>query len=126
MFSTAIPLVEVTLLKLQDLLSGARRAKGASLREVERATGVSNAYLSQMESGVVAEPSPKKLHALAEYYGLSYGALLNSCGYAVPNEVSQSVEQADHFMGEKLTPGERAALGAFLHELRKRAPKKKG
>jgi transcriptional regulator with XRE-family HTH domain len=110
--------------KFQELLAAARRAKGVSLREVERATGVSNAYLSQMESGAVAEPSPRKLQVLAKYYGLSYGTLMNACGYAAPSTVPTPQADAPTFMGEKLTPEESAAMSAFLHELRRRAPSK--
>jgi transcriptional regulator with XRE-family HTH domain len=111
--------------KFQELLAVARRAKGVSLREVERATGVSNAYISQMESGAVSEPSPRKLQVLAKYYGLSYGTLMNACGYAIPSASPASQSDAPTFMGEKLTPEESAAMGAFLHELRRRAPSKK-
>jgi len=111
-------------MKLQELLAEARRMKGVSLREVERATGISNAYLSQMETGAVAEPSPNKLHALAEYYGMSYGALMNACGYAVPT-VREGVAHDLSFMGERLSPAEGAAVAAFLHEMRKRSAKKR-
>jgi transcriptional regulator with XRE-family HTH domain len=110
--------------KLQKLLAEGRRAKGVSLREVERATGVSNAYLSQMETGQVAEPSPRKLQVLAEYYGLSYEALMNSCGYSAtssggkPRRIGNAVRPT--FMGEELTKGESAALVKFLSELRGR------
>lgn len=112
-------------MKIQDLLAEARRLKGVSLRAVERATGISNAYLSQLETGAVAEPSPKKLHALAEYYGMSYGALMNACGYFTPSaeDRSSSVNTLT-FLGEKLTAPESAAVAAFLHEMRKRARKK--
>jgi transcriptional regulator with XRE-family HTH domain len=110
--------------KLQKLLADARRAKGVSLRQVERATGVSNAYLSQMETGQVGEPSPRKLKALAEYYGLSYDALMNSCGYSVtlPDSKSRRLGKTEErtFMGEKLTADESAALMKFLSELRGR------
>jgi HTH-type transcriptional regulator, competence development regulator len=110
--------------KLQELLAEARRVKGVSLRDVERATGVSNAYLSQMETGAVAEPSPRKLQALAEYYGMSYGVLMNSCGYSVTGGKTPPRSDAGvSFMGEELTPQESAAVAAFIHELRRRAPK---
>ena len=108
------------MVKLQELLAEARRAKGVSLRQVERATGVSNAYLSQMETGQVAEPSPRKLEILAGYYGLSYDTLMNSCGYAVPAAPKPLGESQNSFMGEKLTPAESAALAQFLGELRGR------
>lgn len=114
-------------MKFQDLLATARKAKGVSLREVERATGVSNAYISQMETGAVAEPSPKKLQVLAKYYGLSYGSLMNAAGYSVPSTASQPNQNDEPtFMGERLTAEESTALGAFLHELRRRSPGKKG
>ena len=110
--------------KIQELLSVARKVKGASLREVERATGVSNAYISQMESGAVAAPSPRKLQVLAKYYGLSYGTLMNACGYTLPNTSQVPQSDTPTFMGEKLTPEESAAMGAFLHELRRRSSRK--
>ena len=111
--------------KFQELMAAARKAKGVSLREVERATGVSNAYISQMEGGAVAEPSPRKLHVLAKYYGLSYGTLMNACGYVLPSSSGSAQPDAPTFLGEKLTAEESAAMGAFLHELRRRAPSKK-
>ena len=109
--------------KLQDLLAQARRVKGVSLRTVERETGVSNAYLSQMESGDIAEPSPKKLYALAKYYKLPYGTLMNACGYVAPSRKKDRGEHGVSFMGDSLTPEEGAAVAAFLHELRKRSKK---
>jgi HTH-type transcriptional regulator, competence development regulator len=111
--------------KFQELLAAARKAKGVSLREVERATGVSNAYISQMETGAVAEPSPHKLQVLAKYYGLSYGTLMNACGYMLPSISQTSQTEYTTFMGEKLTTEESAAMGAFLHELRRRTSGKK-
>ena len=52
-----------------------------SLRLVSNATGISNAYLSQLESGAASNPSPDKLHALAEYYGVPYESLMREAGY---------------------------------------------
>jgi DNA-binding transcriptional regulator YiaG len=43
-------------------LKSLREAKGLSLREVEAKTGVSNAFLSQIESGKVKRPSPVMLY----------------------------------------------------------------
>lgn len=109
-------------MKLQTLLAEARRTKGVSLRQVERATGVSNAYLSQMETGQIAEPSPRKLKALAEYYDLSYDALMNSCGYSAStyNGNAASSSKTQTFMGEELTAEESSALADLLSELRGR------
>lgn len=47
-----------------------REAKGLTLREVEEATGISNAYLSQLETGKIKRPSYKVIKQLSEYYGI--------------------------------------------------------
>ena len=109
---------------LQELLAEARRLKGVSLRAVERATGISNAYLSQLETGAVAEPSPKKLYPLSQYYGVPYSELMNACGYVVSSG-SEHRPSSPSFLGDKLTEAESAAVAAFLHEMRKRSSKKK-
>ena len=68
---------------LKSLRAGARM----SLRAVEEATGkeVSNAYLSQLENGRIAKPSPHILHALSEVYDVSYQKLMERAGYISPS-----------------------------------------
>ena len=46
-----------------------------SLREVERRTGRSNAYLSQVERGLIKQPDPIVLLELSELYGLNFQTL---------------------------------------------------
>jgi transcriptional regulator with XRE-family HTH domain len=75
--------VEPTSLGIR--LRAARERAGLTLREVEERTGVSNAYLSQIESGRIKEPSPRILHRLAELYGEPYSELLELAGYPVPD-----------------------------------------
>ena len=70
--------------KLGSLLRRARNDAGYSQRDVEEEKGVSNAYLSQIESGKIQEPSPTILHKLAELYEIDYGELLELAGYPVP------------------------------------------
>lgn len=65
-------------------LSEARNRKGLTLRAVEAATGVSNAYLSQLESGKVREPSPNILFKLAALLEVPYETLLSLAGYPLP------------------------------------------
>lgn len=48
-----------------------REDRGLSIREVERQTKISNAYLSQLESGQRDMPSAKILGQLAKTYGLN-------------------------------------------------------
>jgi transcriptional regulator with XRE-family HTH domain len=72
--------------KLGELLRQLRNGKGVSLRTVEKETGVSNAYLSQLESGKAEQPSPHILHKLAGYYGVHYSRLMEAAGYLKPRE----------------------------------------
>ena len=112
--------------RLGRLLAQARQVKGAKLREVEEATGISNAYISQLESGHIKGPSPHKLKTLATYFGLDYSALLEAAGYASRREPGTAQDAGVHFMGETLTDDESRAMAAFLRAYRdvQKVPKK--
>ena len=60
--------------RLGEELARLRQVKGrsVSLREVERQTGISNEYLSQLERGVATKPAPDVLQKLAKFYGTPY------------------------------------------------------
>ena len=45
-----------------------RKAKGLTLRKVEELTGISNPYLSQLETGKIASPSYNTVRALVMLY----------------------------------------------------------
>lgn len=47
-----------------------RESQGKTLRDVEKATGISNAYLSQLENGKIHRPSYNTVKLLSEYYGI--------------------------------------------------------
>ena len=66
-----------------------REAKSLTLREVEKQTGISNAYLSQLETGKVKQPSPLNLHKLAQLYEVLYETLMEKVGYPVPQNVKR-------------------------------------
>lgn len=70
--------------RLGNRLRKLRLKKGASLRAVEIETGISNAYLSQLERGIATNPAPAKLKALANYLDVPYMDLLDHAGY-LPN-----------------------------------------
>ena len=58
---------------LKQTLKEAREEKMKwGLREAARRTGIHNAHLSQIESGVIARPDPNILFTLATAYGLDY------------------------------------------------------
>jgi transcriptional regulator with XRE-family HTH domain len=61
------------------LLRARRRAAGLSLRELSARTGVSNAYLSQLERGR-HEPSLGVLRAVATALDVPLGTLLSRAG----------------------------------------------
>ena len=61
-----------------------KRLRGeTSMRAVQRLTGVSNAYLSQVEKGA-RHPGPRLLRRLASLYGVSMHDLLRKAGYLGP------------------------------------------
>ena len=58
-----------------------RQAKGLSLKKVEKAARVSNAYLSQIERGLRNPPHPDILNRLAKVYGVPARDVLIAAGY---------------------------------------------
>jgi transcriptional regulator with XRE-family HTH domain len=71
-----------------ETLRQARRHRGWSLREVERRTGRPNAYLSQIERGVIRNPDPHVLWELAELYRLNFGLLAEWSGLVAPDVIA--------------------------------------
>ena len=113
---------------LGKYLKTARTAQGLSLRDVEEATGkeVSNAYLSQLETGKVRKPSPHVLYALSQVLAVSYELLMQLTGYIV--SWTEREDGAKHgktatFSIEHLTAEEEESLRehlAFIRWRRKR------
>ena len=86
-----------------------RRQAGLTLRALEAGTGLSNAYLSQLERDHIKEPSPRVLWAIAECYGADYLDLMRRAGHPMPS--------ASHviFAGaERLSPDERDEVQEFI------------
>jgi transcriptional regulator with XRE-family HTH domain len=76
---------------LGDYLKAIRLGLKMTLRDVERATDkeVSNAYLSQLETGKIENPSPHVLYTLAQVYGVSYESLMERAGYIAPSKANR-------------------------------------
>ncbi|MBA2943754.1 helix-turn-helix transcriptional regulator [Paenibacillus sp. CGMCC 1.16610] len=72
--------------KLRDL----RKLKGFTLRELADRSGVSAAYISQLENGNRGIPSPEVLMKLSEGLNTSYSELMDLAGYL---ESSPSTEK---------------------------------
>lgn len=58
-------------MRLGELFAVARECKGWTLRDLERRTGVSNALISQIETGKIKDPGFTTVVRLAEAMGLS-------------------------------------------------------
>lgn len=60
----------MTLMRLGELIAVARECRGLTLRGLEKKTGISNALLSQIETGKIKEPSWRNVVKIAKALGL--------------------------------------------------------
>jgi HTH-type transcriptional regulator, competence development regulator len=103
-------------------LKTARELRNLSLREVEDATGISNAYLSQLENNKIKKPSPHFLHKLAAIYDIGYELLMESAGYLhrQKSDGPKTLAGAALFSQAKLTSEEEEKLAEYLAFLRRK------
>lgn len=73
--------------KLKEL----RLQKGLKIRELESLTGISNAYLSQIENGKRKRPSPEYLKRMAPHLNIPYASLLQLAGHLSEDEPIPSI-----------------------------------
>lgn len=108
--------------KLGPYLKRARKELTLTLRVVEEKTGVSNAYLSQLENGKVKNPSPAVLHKLSKVYKISYGRLMKLAGHPLPELDNQKLKPSFRLGNkfEDLTEEEEEKLTEYLKFLRSR------
>ena len=109
--------------RLGSYLKSVRRGLAMSLRNVEEATGaeVSNAYLSQLESGKVRKPSPHILYALSTALAVPYEDLMERAGYIAPSSARPSGTKHGRvatYAIENLTVEEEKALRDHLGYIR--------
>jgi transcriptional regulator with XRE-family HTH domain len=111
--------------RLADELRRIRAIRGASLRDVENSTKVSNAYLSQLETGKTSKPSPQVLHKLAGFYNVPYESLMEAAGYlekqsAAPRQRKRLGALQSALMSAQLTDEEQDRVADFVGYLRQR------
>lgn len=70
-----------------EILKNLRERAGLTLRQVEEATSISNAYLSQLENGKIKRPSAHSLYVLAKLYSVDVETLLIESGLVKPQTV---------------------------------------
>jgi HTH-type transcriptional regulator, competence development regulator len=107
-----------------EYIKALRESKGLTLRDVEKQTDVSNAYLSQLESSKIKQPSPTTLYKLAELYGIGYEVLMEKVGYPVPKgNITLKSRKAEknilHRIGD-VTKDEEMELLEYLKFIRSR------
>ena len=88
-----------------DQLRGLRKLKGFTIRELADRSGVSAAYISQLENGNRGVPSPEVLMKLSEGLNVSYAELMQIAGYL-----------EGELQGEERRPGDPVNLRRFLRE----------
>jgi transcriptional regulator with XRE-family HTH domain len=108
---------------LGNYINSIRRGLDLSLRDVEEATNkeVSNDYLSQLENGKIAKPSPHILYSLSQALNVKYETLMERAGYIVPASESEDGRKhgrAATFAIDNLTRDEEKALLEHLAYLR--------
>lgn len=112
-------------LTLGQYLTSIRIDRKMTQRQVEEATEkqVSNAYLSQIETGKIQKPSPNILHALAELYAVSFEGLMDMAGYLPASRNRSSEERHGRiatFAEHNLSPAEESELLDYLKFMRSR------
>lgn len=101
-------------------LKSVRLGSKMTLRDVEEATGkeVSNAYLSQLESGKIAKPSVNVLYALSVSLGVPYETLMERAGYIVPTTQRAETTKQGTYSIDNLTADEEKELLDYLNYIR--------
>ncbi|MEM5832358.1 MAG: helix-turn-helix transcriptional regulator [Candidatus Aenigmatarchaeota archaeon] len=107
--------------KLGQFLKKVRKEKNLTLRFVEKRTGISNAYLSQVENNKILKPSPIILYKLAKCYKISYGYLMMLAGYPLPSQKKKSYlnEEINNIFNE-LTLKEKEMVLKYMQFLKSR------
>lgn len=110
---------------LGDRLREARTERGWTLREVEARSGVRNAHLSQIESGVIERPDTALLWTLAGLYELEFGDLMRlagrTSGVAAPRAGARHRSLAGAALRalDDLTPEQQEEALVFMDTLRR-------
>lgn len=111
--------------KFSEFMLAARQRAGLSTREIERLSGVSKAYISQMETGGRNVPTPDILRKLAPHLKVSYEDLMKAAGYIdIPAEPKyaqlKAVSLTDEYIAKGLTEADiRRILDSVLEAINK-------
>lgn len=109
---------------LGTFLKAEREKNSLSLRAVEEKTGVSNAYISQIENDKIKQPSPNILLKFSELYNISYNDLLELAGHPRSDEIENNIDSSFAARLGNVTDEEQEALLDYLEFLRSRRSRK--
>jgi transcriptional regulator with XRE-family HTH domain len=112
---------------LGENLKNARQMSKFSLREVEELTGISNAYLSQVENDKIKKPSANILYKLATLYGFDFELLLEVAGIVnrKSNENNAKTLSGSALYSKNLSAEEEEKISEYLAFLRSHSITKK-
>ncbi|MBT2641728.1 helix-turn-helix domain-containing protein [Bacillus sp. ISL-41] len=107
-----------------EYLRSLRKRKGLTINQLEELSGISNAYISQIETGKRRTPSPEILQKLSSHLGVSHEHLMQKAGYMQntvehhsPYDLLQILQQDEvYFSGIKLSPQHCKLLREILKE----------
>ncbi len=105
---------------LGETLKEARELAQLTLKQVEESTGISNAYMSQVENSKIKKPSANVLHKLSRVYDVNMETLLLAAG-AIKESNAQKTNLLNAVASKAettLTPEEEQALMDYLRFLR--------
>lgn len=104
---------------LGNTLRDAREMIPLTLRQVEQAAGISNAYLSQLENDKIKKPSANVLYTLAKLYNIELDTLLAAAGIIKEaQEAKSKLFKNTALEMEKITSEEEKELLDYLKYLR--------
>jgi len=107
---------------LGSYLKRVRESKNLTQRQVEELSKqlddefepVSNAYLSQLETDKVADPSPRLLRTLAHLYEVPYRAVMMRANYLRSEDTTSEGGRLATFADHGLTPAEEAEALRYI------------
>lgn len=103
---------------LGQTLKQSRELIPLTLRQVEDAVGISNAYLSQLENDKIKNPSANVLYKLSHLYKIELEVLLIAAGIVIDNPKSKLGILKEINAKTKLTQKEEQQLLEYLKFLR--------
>ena len=105
---------------LGKVLRTIRKEKNLTLRAVQEKTGLSNAYLSQIETEKIERPSPNVLFKLSKLYNLSYEKLLSLAGHPLPTEFTPVISSRFQENLDDLSEDEKESVLEYIEFLKSR------